>query len=468
MRLPELSVTDSNGSLLPVLTRQDQGRVGAYLFSIRWKQVALAGVPANSEAFVSANQIWATLEWAVERVVTSRPRGAFVVIYRLWQLLDHRQRQENINRELRCFLLTLLANDDLWDSLAHLARSRLLFARMPAAVEETHVVTISYTEPFIYTSPPPKNPLRAALRRMRRILGWLGMTSVPFTRIASNLGQAAGLWIIYTVPDGLEPVRCFWKSQASMPVYGAGTNDVKDAVAGPDISADEMDISDYKEISVDITKGVVGKHVSRARNASPSQDVTVLDIQPEPSPAFTTTVLLGSLLWAVGYNVYRWPHIADKTAFIELTSLFSAIPAAIAGALAYRGHSLVRHVSRGPSRLLAILTVLAAFLTLAVGLNHINDHIPELLGGTLSIYSVGVTGVFIAVRFGPRWRRSAQSRWKRVTEHTTPAKCRFFQTGFATISLVVWLCLTGLLAYVEIGHRDHGHHSGPGIPQASK
>ncbi len=448
MRLPELSVTGSDGSLLPVLTRQDQGRIATYLFLTRWKQRMLAEVPLVSPTSTYANEIWPIMEWAVERIVTSRPRGAYIVIYRLWQFLDSQQKRSNIDRDLRCFLLGLLAEDDLWQSLAHLARSRLLVARMPATAGETHVVTIRYTEPFVYHSPPPKNPLRAALRGMRRTLGWLGMTSVPFTRIASNLGQAAGLWIIYTVPDGLEPIRCFWKSQALTPVDVDNTG----------VSADETDISDYKEISVDVTKGVVGKHVSLTRHAPPGQDMTVLDIQPEPSSAFTTAILLAVLLWAIGYNVYRWPIFTDKSAFVELASLFSAIPAAIAGALAYRGHSLIRRVSQGPRRLLAALTTLAAFLTVAVGLHHVETYIPERLGEILSIYSFSVTGVFAALRFAPRWRRSARSRWKRVTEHTTPARCRFFQTSFATVSLVVWLCLTGLVAYGETSLRTDHHH----------
>jgi hypothetical protein len=440
IRLPDIRVADGSGSALPVLTREDQGRAAAFIFSAAWEERVFEDFPlalANDDA----KAIWAIVQTSVVRVVIEAPEDALLVVYRLRRFLTGRRKQQGISTELKCFLLTLLDNGPLWDTLEGLARSRLLIARMPAAIGETHVITVRYTERFNYRPLRPKSLWRGALSLGRRLLSRLGVIGIAVTRQASNIGQAASLWVIFSAPDGLEPVRCFWESE------------VKDA--------------GREDISVDTEKAALGKHVGPG--ADPASDGTVLDLQVAVSTALVSSILLATLLALVGFYMYKASQTIAKeageqrTILIGLATVFAAAPAAILGALAYRGKNLERIASSGPRVLLWLLTVQAALLAVAVGLHGPGD-LTEVLGFILYVSSLIVVGVFTLIRFGPRWRRNERSRRPRLTSTTAPADCRRKQRRFALVALLAWLGLVWVLARAGVALRDQHILSSPGFP----
>ena len=442
IRLPDIRVADGGGNALPVLTREDQGRAAAYLFSAAWEERVFADFPL-ALGTGEAKAIWEVVETSVVRVVIEAPEDALLVVYRLRRFLTGRHRQQGIDTELKCFLLALLDNRPLWETLEALARSRLLIARMAGALEETHLITVRYTERFSYRPLRPRSFRRAVIARGHRLLSSLGVVGIRVTRQASNIGQAASLWIIFSTPDGLEPVRCFWESEASA--------------------------TRQEDISVDIAKAALGRHVGPG--AAAASDGTVLELQVEPSPAFVSSILLATLLALVGLYMYKasnaiatQPSGEQRGILIALATVFAAAPGAIVGTLAYRGkRNLGRIASIGPGILLWLLTTQAALLAVAVGL-HGPGALTEVLGFILYVSSMVVAGVFILIRFGPRWRRNERSRRPRLTGSTAPGDCRRKQKRFALRALLAWLLAVWILARAGVAlHHEHILHT-PGFP----
>jgi hypothetical protein len=430
-RLPDIQVGDDSGRALPVITREDQGRVAAYLFSDGWKDKAFKSVPAESHA--AAAPLWVVVETAVERTVSSAPAGAYIVIYRLRRFLEVQVEKASMADDVKGFVRDLVANDEFWASLGRLARSRLLVVCMHATLDETYVITSRYTERFNYDVLRPTKFLGKVARGIQWLLRWLGLAGLLVGREASNIGQAASLWVIFTAPDGLEPVRCFWRSKAREPAY--------------------------EEISVDISRAAVGNHVTSPQDTR--LDATILDLQVDPSPAVATTILLASVLFVIGFYMYKESlHIAglapeERSLLVALATLFAGIPTGVIGALAYRNNSIVRKANNGPRFLLVLLTVLATALTLAIGL-HQPRALTEDLGFSLMIFSFVIFGVFVGIRFAPRWRRNERSRRPRKTRATSPWRCRLNQISFAFVALVVWLRCTWIVGKAAVLlHRQH-------------
>jgi hypothetical protein len=165
-RLPDLAVVNGLGDRLPVLTRDDQGRVASYVFLTRWESRVFAGFSKSEQA--PLEPLWEVIGTAVERIVTSSPQGAYLVIYRMRRFLQARLEDSEISDAERLFLKLLLKRPDFWEALARLARVRLLVARMPAKLDEIYLVRISYTESFSYIPLKPIGTRRRLESRIRR------------------------------------------------------------------------------------------------------------------------------------------------------------------------------------------------------------------------------------------------------------------------------------------------------------
>jgi hypothetical protein len=383
-RLPDLTVYGHDGSKLPLLRRRDQGRILANLFTARWHGTFFSHLPETShnEALHDEAQAkWRIIQESVAQVVTSGRRGAFVAVYRLERFLQEESIDQNLARELRRSLLNILHRKEFWRYLTDvLAENRLLVSQMPGMPGHTYVVTIKYTERFPYETYGPTPS------RISKTLAWLGVIGIPTSRTVANIGHAASLWAIQTVPEGLEPVRCFWKRDAN------------------EVRTDDP-------ISVDITSAAAGKHIESSGRVEP--DDLILDVQVSASSAIASTAALAGLLYLVSVYVYKAvpPNNSSQvepTILISLGSIFAAAPAAIAGALAYRGHTFVRHASRGPRLLLGLLSAQAAILAVVVSLHGLSA-LAEGVAYALSLYSLMIVGIFLFIRFGPRWRKTERS-----------------------------------------------------------
>jgi len=431
-RLPDLAVADSLGDRLPALTRDDQGRVASYVFLTRWETRVFAGFSKRQRVLLEP--LWEIIGTAVERIVTSSPQGAYLVIYRVRRFLQSQLDTPTISDDQRLFLDLLLRRSDFWEALARLARVRLLVARMPARLDETYLVRVSYTESFSYLLLKPIGIRRRLESRIRRGLRWLGLIGLGVTRDASNLGHAASLWIIFTVPPGLEAVRCFWRSEQ----HQART---------------------AQRISLDVSKAAVGRHATL--EFAPTRDATVLDLQVAPTPDVSTAALVAVLIFGVAVYLYKsGMRLAQATGderslVLDLASLFAAAPAGVAGALAFRGTTILRRASSGPRLVIVLLTMSAAALALSVGLRQ-PAEVTEAIGYVVGVYSLIASGLFLMIRYAPRWRRNDRSRRQNLTRKTAPARCRKRQNQGALVLLLLWLAITGGVAYAlkSLHHRE--------------
>ncbi len=429
-RLPDLAVVDEDGAQLPVLTRDDQGRVASYVFLTRWESRVFVSLLKEEQQELQT--LWGVIGTAVERIVTSSPEGAYLVIYRLHRFLETRipvdsQSPSTLNAK---FARALLGRKDFWEALAQLARVRLLVARMPTRLEQTFLVRISYTESFGYLTLRPIGVLRRVQSRFRHGLRWLGLIGLSVTREASNVGHARSLWVVFTAPPGLEAVRCFWRS--------------------------ERRLARSPRISLDVSKVAVGRHAGRV---APTSDATVLDLQLAPTPDVFTAALVSAVLCLVAAYLFKsGAHYGTgggegPSLLLGLASLFVAAPAGIAGAIAFRGATIVRRAGTGPRFAIVLLTIQASLLALAVGLRQ-PTGLTEILGYVVAVYSSAASGLFLMIRFAPRWRRNDRSRRPWLTRRTAPAICRGRQLYAAVTLFIVWLALVGVGAYAL----DLRHH----------
>ncbi len=435
-RMPDLRVAESDGSTMPFLTLLERAHVGEALFASRWQNVFISRVTGDSVD--EASEIWGIIQFAVGQIVTSDRPAAYLAVYRLKGYLVEMSSLTQPDPGLHCFILAILADNELWEALRALAESRLLVARMRGVPGRTYVVTISYTERFRYRG----YAKTTASGLVRKSLAWLGLIGIPVARSVANLGQTAALWIVQSVPEGLEPLRCYWKKDGH-------------------VSRAE------DPVSVNVSRAVAERH--QEPGETPQQDVVLLDVQLSPSSAIVATIALAAMLLVVSTYVYQalpglrlLHHDEDRTVLVGLGSIFAAVPAAIAGALAYRGQAFVQRASRGPRTLLAVLSGTAAFFAAVVSLKGLGA-LTEVVAFTLSIYSLFVIGIFAFIQLGPRWRKNERSRRKSATVLASPNECRQKQIRDALIWLGFWTL--GVLVFARsqavLQHRHFFTHQFP-------
>jgi hypothetical protein len=268
------------------------------------------------------------------------------------------------------------------------------------------------------------------------------VSSTGTLRRAINLGQAASYWTIFTAPEGLEPIRCFWWSERNKVLH-------EETVAVAEI------------------KAAAGKHHGHGEIAIP--DVLALDLQIAPSSAIASAAGLAALLYLVGVFVYkampeliREPNSEYATRLIAVGTLLAATPATIAAALAYRGHTFVRRASRGARSMVAILSALAAVLAVVISLQG-PGRFADVLAFALSLYSLLIAGVFLFIRWGPRWRKNERSRRRAAVRERSPKSCRGRQALDAIALLTPWLLFVVLVARGETVLQEV-HVFGPQFP----
>jgi hypothetical protein len=410
-RMPDLRATDADGATLPFLTLLERAQVGQALFASRWQNGLLGRVAGETKN--EASDIWRIIQFAVGQIVTGGRPAAYLAIYRLKGYLVEMSRLAQPDPDLHCFLLAILAEDEFWEALRSLAETRLMVGRMRGVPGRTYVVNVGYTERFRYRG----YAKTSASGLVRKGLAWLGLIGIPVARSVANLGQTAALWIVQSVPEGIEPLRCYWKKNGH-------------------VSRAEV------PVSVDISRAVAERH--QEPGEKPQQDVVLLDVQLSPSSAIVATIALAAMLLVVSTYVYQAlpglrlsHHDEDRTVLVGLGSIFAAVPAAIAGALAYKGQTFVQRASRGPRTLLAILSAAAAFFAAVVSLKDLGA-LTEVVAFSLSIYSLIVIGIFAFIQLGPRWRKNERSRMKSATVLASPSECRQKQIRDALIWLGFW------------------------------
>jgi hypothetical protein len=422
-RMPDLVVQGPHGEILPVLSRTEQGEVVAALFSAYWQGRLSATSGAASKNEIEA--AWGAVQSAAKQIVTSARPGAYLARHRLKRTLEERSGAPDIAPDYRCFLLTILAEDGFWIGLTALAESRLLIARYRGVPGRRYVLTIEHTERFHYRG----YAKTTVLGMMRQALAWFALIGIPIARPVANLGQAASLWIVQTVPEGLEPLRCFWKKQV-------GDSRAEDPV------------------SVMVSRAVAERHEHHGAD-NPDRDLLLMDVQLSPSSSIAGAIALAAFLLVVSTYVYQaLPGIRydvkdeDRIVLVGLGSVFAAVPAALAGGLAVRGQTFVRRASKGPRLLLAALSAQAAFLATVVSLKGLGA-LAEGVAYILSIYSLIVIGLFSFIQWGPRWRKNERSRRKSATILTSPGECRRNQTRDAIRWLLFWTLVVLVFARAQ-------------------
>lgn len=439
-RLPDLHAEGPDGSAIPLLSREDRGRLGATLLTNFWARSFFSAAP--KEDHDTARAAYKTIFAVIATVVTSSQEGAEEALELLEKTLTAWTRAGRMPEAVQLAALALLCDERFWIEADALARSRLLVARMRAVPGRHYALTVRHTERFPYH----RRGRRGLVERLRRTLGALGLTATEIRRDVANVGQAASLWVVQSVPEGVEALRYYWASQRH-------SNSPSDPV------------------SVQANRAVAAWH---PRRRAPVADRLVLEVQMAPSNAIVAAVGLAALLLLVSTYVYQAiPALApgssvghqmfisistpahhgidegDRTLLVGLGSLFAAVPAAIAGALAYRGQPFVRRLSRVPRALLGILSVLAGFFAVVVSLKNLGS-MTEMTAYVLSIYSLWVAGIFLYIQWGPRWRKSERTRWDWRTRRASPGRCRRNQSWLAFTWLAAWTFGVVLFAHCQV------------------
>jgi hypothetical protein len=438
-RMPDLEVKSAAGEHLALLSRQERARVGAALFSAQWWKVFTKG---TSKADLHlARSAWRTIETLVGRAIAGSKNEAKVLNQALKNTLDGWAEPGLYPPVIREGSRRLLRDPELWNDLEGLVGTRLLIAKVQGTPGQSTLVEVTYTERFNYNELSRGRSVNSILKSVLRDLG---IYNRPIKRTVANVGQAASLWIVQIVPDGVETLRYYWSDSRQSPTL-------------PD------------PVSVEKNRAAISSHLPSDEAA---KDLW-LEVQPAASPAVVALIGLSLLLLMVSTYVYQKiptiqgplhaslpPHAVfaaegslagsgptegDRTLLLGLGSLFAAIPAAVVGALAYRGQSFAHRLNRGPRALASILCVLSAVFAVVVSLKDLGD-LTEVVAYIVSIYALWLAGIAIFILAGPRWRKTEASRRFHLTKETSPAVCDQKQFSLALKFLIGWTVAIALFA----------------------
>jgi hypothetical protein len=248
-----------------------------------------------------------------------------------------------------------------------------------------------------------------------------------------------------SLPESIEAVRFFW--------YGRR-------------NSREEPLQDI----VDCELPVIGDHAIARRNPAVQGALDgrlVLDVQLKPSSGILTAIGLAMFIVFVSTYIYqRIPELtaqdSARNAVLAVAGLFSALPAALAGGIAYRGQALATRMSRGPRTLVAGLAALSALLAATVSLRNVGV-LTQWLAYATSICAFFVVGVLLYIQVGPRWRQNEHSRRPRRTAAASPGECYQHQRRNAIVFLIVWPLLTLAFARCQFA-LQHTHFFAPGFP----
>lgn len=434
-RRPDMEVIGPDGSPLPILHHDARGKAIAVLVTTSWQKTLFPDKNTRQEQVEKLADVWNIIQYHVEQVAKRSRDSAHEIINRFRPLLRRLRDSSETNQPTKDFIDRLLKASDLWRELRVLAETTIRIAELRGIPGETYIITIRYTERFGYGL--------ATKGVLRRFLSLLGLDSIPVSRNTANIGHARSLWVIHSVPDGLEPLRLFW-------------GDERDNPSKTDIGKIEND------------RAVVGR---RTDSDSPpqEQDDVLLDFQIAPTASVFAAMALAFMLLFVGAYVYqRTPSISatgERTLLVSLATALAAVPATITGVLAYRGQTFIRRASQGPRILLALLSGQASFLAVVLGLKTGRGHaLLEISAFVLAVYSLFIFGMFGYIRFGPRWRKSSRSRRPKLTKRLSPDQCRDRQMWAALLFCVTWVLVVIVFArsISVLQHQSVFSHEFPG------
>jgi hypothetical protein len=420
-RLPELTVTGPNGQRLPVASRAARGEIVATLFTGKWQDVIFHDL--HPSARPTAEELWSLVQLGIVHVVTLSPDAAREARDALLLFLD--EMTELLLPPLSVRIVRLIFNPEFLKGLDVLAEKRLLIASMRGVPGETYLVTLTYTEAM--------KTNKYGGNRFRRLLAWLGLTAIPISRQAANSGKAASYWTVASAPPGIEVLRLFWRSDRNL-------------------------VPSSPSISVDARRAVIGRY--EWSSDDPEDSEQVFDVQIAPSASVAGTFGLAAVLLYVSRYVYQgFPRpgtgLEVRTVLLSLGTLLVAIPATIAGALAYKDELFTRYASRGPRALVAGLSMLGALLAVGVTLKGISSF-TEAVACILSIYCIVVLGVFGYIHIGFRWRNNDAARLLWLRKPLSPSHCRKRQTQVATAFFAALVLTTIAFAKCEFA-LQHKH-----------
>jgi len=438
-RLPDLMVRGPDGSVLPLLSRHDRAKIVAIIFTVAWETLFFGDLKqrqSDDPELKQAETVWDLVYRGVALVVINPQMAAVEQVTQLYRALIEISRG-SAAEPIRGGVRRLIASQQFWVDLLRLARSRSLIAQLCGRPGRTYVVETTYSERFDYTR-EGKTSLGDAL------LAWLGISSVSIYRRAANYEKAQSLWVIATLPEGVEPVRFFWNAERDLPCDPDGEAvDSDRAVVGHFTGAVDVsrhrDHADSDALPVD---GIDGKLPLTSASVSGPDSGTVLDVQIGQSPTIVLSISLALfILFVSTYTYQRIPDLqaneTTRNAVVAIAGLFSAIPAALAGGLAFRGQDFAVRMSRGPRILLTALACLTALLAAMVSLRDVGT-LTEWTAFSTSVYCVLVIGVLGHIQLGPRWRIGERSRRPNKTDRASPAECQRWQRRHAYVFLGIW------------------------------
>jgi hypothetical protein len=185
-----------------------------------------------------------------------------------------------------------------------------------------------------------------------------------------------------------------------------------------------------------------------------------MDVQMAPSAGVSTSAAVGLFLAALTAYLYRrlgstysYPlsDIARGT-IVGVAGLFSAVPAVIAGGITKGSEAFSRRISRGPRLLLGLMASMALITATMLDFKTA-DAYTRKVAFAVSGYALFVSLIMLYIRFGPRWRKSDTSRFKRRTQKASPVECRAGQTRWATLAFILTLAVVAAALIVEYRYK---------------
>lgn len=406
-RRGDLVVQGHDGSLLPTMLRSEGAVLLAHLVLAatgeRFRTLAAASEDDPlARALVRA--LWA----ALRGVAFSPPRAARDHILDLAAAFTRIHAALAPDAPLAQELRDVIHDDLFWEELGELADTTTVLAQVVARPGRAYVLQASYRDWLTYE--------RQFLPG--RVLRWLGMSTYSIERWTPNANYVRSLWVIASVPPGVEIVRYFW----------AGDRGVSREI-------DSSDPARAEDAVIQESFAVIGHRGTAEDDLEPRLAV---DVQIAPSASATAALTLAAIALFITAYIYQGvPRLEDgdaRAVVVSVAGLFSALPAAIAGGLAYRGDAFARYVTRGPRVMVGILAASTGLLAAIVSLRSLHG-IAEWLALCVSTYCVFMIGVFLHIAVGPRARKSSRSRWKRQTRWRSSVACRRLQMKWAWIGL---------------------------------
>lgn len=431
--LPDLDVKDSSGRSLEVLSRPDRSSVTAELFVESWRHKLLDHHPARPSTDAVFKLMVADVADVVNAMPTDPASDADDIpsdaLEAIGKLKGRLARLEEFTPDwrVRSLCRRVRFESSFWEQLRAFATTRLIIAACTAKPGEAEVFTATYSDHFDYHLTSRKYLLP--------VYEWLGWVATGINRRTANVGNARSLWVVHATPDGVDPVRCFWD--------------------------DDSDRNDTRTHASSAANRAVAARYTEKRIESSEPRSLVLEVQIAPSAAITGAIALSFIIALVSTYIYQTPGLTGIVAtggidgdvelgqdtLVSLASAFAAVPAAVAGALAFAGPTFVRRLSRGPRTLLAFLAFVSTILAILISLRRVDGFI-EATSLALSVYSYVCFCIFAYIKLGPRWRNQPHSRWKRMTRGASPRECRDKQIFWARLGAMALVVTT--VVYVRV------------------